>query len=48
MARLSRWFGRLLDLLMAVACLLLLAMTLMIGVDVLFRNIGARRARREQ
>ena len=41
MARLSRWFGRLLDLLMAVACLLLLAMTVMIGIDVLFRNIGA-------
>jgi TRAP-type C4-dicarboxylate transport system permease small subunit len=41
MARLSRWFGRLLDLLMVAACLLLLAMTVMIGVDVLFRNIGA-------
>ena len=41
MARLSRWFGRLLDLLMVVACLLLLAMTVMIGIDVLFRNIGA-------
>jgi TRAP-type C4-dicarboxylate transport system permease small subunit len=41
MARLSRWFGRLLDLLMAVACLLLLAMTVMIGIDVLLRNIGA-------
>jgi TRAP-type C4-dicarboxylate transport system permease small subunit len=41
MARLSRWFGRLLDLLMVVACLLLLTMTVMIGVDVLFRNIGA-------
>jgi TRAP-type C4-dicarboxylate transport system permease small subunit len=41
MARLSRWFGRLLDLLMAVACLLLLAMTVMIGIDVLFRNTGA-------
>ena len=41
MARLSRWFGRLLDLLMVAACLLLLAMTVMIGIDVLFRNIGA-------
>ena len=41
MARLSRWFGRLLDLLMVVACLLLLAMTVMIGIDVLLRNIGA-------
>ena len=41
MARLSLWFGRLLDLLMAVACLLLLTMTVMIGIDVLFRNIGA-------
>ena len=41
MARLSRWFGRLLGLLMVAACLLLLAMTVMIGIDVLLRNIGA-------
>jgi TRAP-type C4-dicarboxylate transport system permease small subunit len=41
MAALSRWFGRLLDLLLVVACLLLLLMAVMIGVDVLLRNIGA-------
>lgn len=41
MVSLSRWFGRLLDLLMVVACLLLLLMTVMIGADVLLRNIGA-------
>ena len=41
MASLSRWFGRLLDLLMVLACLLLLLMTVMIGADVFLRNIGA-------
>ena len=37
---LSRAFGRLLDGLMLVACLLLLAMTLLIGADVVGRNAG--------
>lgn len=41
MARLSRGYERLLDALMLVACLLLLIMTVMIGADVLSRNIGA-------
>jgi TRAP-type C4-dicarboxylate transport system permease small subunit len=41
MALLSQWFGRLLDLLMVIACVLLLVMTVMIGLDVLLRNIGA-------
>lgn len=41
MARLSRWYGRLLDGLLLIACLLLLAMALMIGADVLLRNVGA-------
>lgn len=41
MARLSLFFGRLLDVLMTLACCLLLAMTVMIGLDVLSRNIGA-------
>jgi TRAP-type C4-dicarboxylate transport system permease small subunit len=40
MARLSHWFGRLLEALLLVACLLLLVMTLLIGADVLLRNIG--------
>jgi TRAP-type transport system small permease protein len=40
MDRLSRAFGRLLDSLMLVACLLLLAMTLLIGADVVGRNAG--------
>jgi TRAP-type C4-dicarboxylate transport system permease small subunit len=40
MDRLSRGYGRLLDVLMAVACLLLLAMTLLIGADVVGRNAG--------
>jgi TRAP-type transport system small permease protein len=38
---LSRWYGRLLDGMLTVAGVLLLVMTLMIGVDVLLRNIGA-------
>jgi TRAP-type C4-dicarboxylate transport system permease small subunit len=41
MAALSQWFGRLLDALITVACLLLLLMTVIIGLDVFLRNIGA-------
>ncbi len=40
MDRLSAAYGRLLDALVAVACLLLLGMTLIIGADVLLRNTG--------
>jgi TRAP-type C4-dicarboxylate transport system permease small subunit len=40
MARLSAWYGRLLDALVVAACVLLLLMTVMIGADVLSRNIG--------
>jgi TRAP-type transport system small permease protein len=40
MDRLSQAFGHILVGLMLVACLLLLAMSLMIGADVLTRNIG--------
>ena len=40
MARLSEWYGRLLDALVLVACLLLLIMTIMIGADVVSRNVG--------
>ena len=40
MATLSHWYGRLLEALLLVACLLLLVMTLLIGADVLLRNIG--------
>src|ERR1700674_4577214 len=40
MARLSDWYGRLLEALLLVASLLLLVMTLLIGADVLLRNIG--------
>jgi TRAP-type C4-dicarboxylate transport system permease small subunit len=40
MERLSRVYGRLLDAFMAAACLLLLAMTLLIGADVAGRNAG--------
>jgi TRAP-type C4-dicarboxylate transport system permease small subunit len=40
MARLSQWYGRLLETLLLVACLLLLVMTLLIGADVLLRNTG--------
>ncbi len=36
----SRLFGRLLDGLMLLACLLLLAMALLIGADVVGRNAG--------
>ena len=40
MARLSEWYGRLLDALVSIACLLLLLMTVMIGADVVSRNLG--------
>jgi TRAP-type C4-dicarboxylate transport system permease small subunit len=40
MATLSNWYGRLLEALLLLACLLLLVMTLLIGADVLLRNIG--------
>jgi TRAP-type C4-dicarboxylate transport system permease small subunit len=40
MIRLSHWYSRLLDALMLLACVLLLTMTLLIGADVLLRNIG--------
>jgi TRAP-type transport system small permease protein len=40
MLSLSRWYGRLLDAMMSAAGLLLLFMTVMIGADVLLRNIG--------
>ena len=40
MARLSEWYGRLLDALVVAACALLLLMTVMIGADVLSRNLG--------
>jgi TRAP-type C4-dicarboxylate transport system permease small subunit len=40
MARLSEWYGRLLDALVVAACFLLLLMTVMIGADVLSRNLG--------
>jgi TRAP-type transport system small permease protein len=41
MLTLSRWYGRLLDGMMTIAGVLLLLMTVMIGADVLLRNIGA-------
>ncbi|HKS83914.1 MAG TPA: TRAP transporter small permease subunit [Pseudolabrys sp.] len=41
MERLSEWYGRLLDGMLVVACFLLLAMTFLIGLDVLLRNIAA-------
>src|SRR5262249_25513536 len=40
MARLSEWYGRLLDGLVFVACLLLLVMSVIVGVDVVSRNVG--------
>src|SRR4026207_1605248 len=40
MARLSEWYGRLLDALVVAACVLLLLMTVMIGADVVSRNLG--------
>ena len=41
MPRLSDLYGRLLDAMLATACVLLLGMTLLIGADVLLRNVGA-------
>jgi len=41
MLRLSLWYGRVLDALIAIACLLLLGLTFVIGADVLLRNVGA-------
>jgi TRAP-type transport system small permease protein len=41
MRALSRWYGRLLDGMLSAAGALLLIMTLLIGADVLLRNIGA-------
>jgi TRAP-type C4-dicarboxylate transport system permease small subunit len=40
MDRVSRSFGRLLDFFMSLACALLLTMTLLIGADVVLRNLG--------
>jgi TRAP-type C4-dicarboxylate transport system permease small subunit len=40
MQRLSQAYGRALDALMFLACLLLLLMTLLIGTDVISRNLG--------
>jgi TRAP-type C4-dicarboxylate transport system permease small subunit len=41
MSALSRWYGALLDALMLLAAVLVLIMTLMIGADVILRNVGA-------
>jgi TRAP-type C4-dicarboxylate transport system permease small subunit len=41
MELLSQYYGRLLDALLLAACILLLAMTFLIGLDVLLRNVGA-------
>jgi TRAP-type transport system small permease protein len=41
MRALSRWYGRLLDGMLSAAGALLLIMTVVIGADVLLRNIGA-------
>lgn len=41
MTRLSDLYGRVLDGMLLMACLLLLAITFLIGLDVLLRNIGA-------
>lgn len=41
MAQLSRRYGALLDAMVGAAMLLVFAMTLMIGADVLLRNVGA-------
>ena len=40
MLTLSHWYGRLLEAMLSLACGLLLMMTLMIGADVLLRNVG--------
>lgn len=42
MSSLSRIYGRLLELMMGLACLLVLAMMLMIVADVSLRNLGAK------
>jgi TRAP-type transport system small permease protein len=41
MSALSRWYGALLDALMLLAAVLVLIMTLMIGADVVLRNLDA-------
>jgi TRAP-type C4-dicarboxylate transport system permease small subunit len=41
MQRLSDLYSRVLDAMLAVACVLLLVMTLLTGFDVLLRNVGA-------
>ena len=41
MTRFSQLYGRLLDGMLVAACLVLLAITFLIGLDVLLRNIGA-------
>jgi TRAP-type C4-dicarboxylate transport system permease small subunit len=41
MPKLSSLYGRLLDGMLLLACLLLLSLTLLIGLDVLLRNTGA-------
>src|SRR5262249_6847799 len=41
MQRISALFGRVFDAMMLAACLLLLFMTLLIGADVVTRNLGA-------
>jgi TRAP-type C4-dicarboxylate transport system permease small subunit len=41
MARLAQAYGRLLDGMLLAACLVLLGMTFLIGLDVLLRNVGA-------
>ncbi|HEY2136658.1 MAG TPA: TRAP transporter small permease [Xanthobacteraceae bacterium] len=40
MLTLSRLYGHVLEFMLRIACLLLLVMTLMIGADVLLRNLG--------
>ena len=40
MERLAEHYGRLLDAMLVLACALLLAMTFLIGLDVLLRNVG--------
>jgi TRAP-type C4-dicarboxylate transport system permease small subunit len=40
MLTLSYWYGRVLEAMLSLACGLLLVMTLMIGADVLSRNVG--------
>lgn len=41
MVKLARSYGLLLDAMVLLACVLLLAMTMLIGADVLLRNLGA-------